>query len=151
MRVLLRAWAVFTVLTLASSWAAAQSTVYVDATSTCPGAGTIGNPYCRIQDAICAIRSTGGGTVMVKPGTYNEAVRHVLRGERGVYQRTARDHDQSHEPGAEAVHHVHLHGIDDDALRGGVLPQLLGRRRLDERRSAGGLHDHRRPRHQADV
>ncbi len=75
MRVLLHAWAVFTALTLASSWAAAQSTVYVDANSTCPGAGTIGNPYCRIQDAICAIRSTGGGTVMVKPGTYNEAVR----------------------------------------------------------------------------
>jgi len=75
MRVLLRASAVFAVLTLASSWAAAQSTVYVDDNSTCPGAGTIGNPYCRIQDAICALRSTGGGTVMVKPGTYNEAVR----------------------------------------------------------------------------
>jgi hypothetical protein len=75
MRVLLRAWAVFAALTLASSWAAAASTVYVDDNSPCPGAGTIGNPYCRIQDAICAIRSTGGGTVMVKPGTYNEAVR----------------------------------------------------------------------------
>src|SRR5262245_48494943 len=75
MQVLNRTWLAALVLVLASSEAAAQSTVYVDDNSACPGAGTLANPYCRIQDAICAIKDTGGGTVLVKPGTYNEALR----------------------------------------------------------------------------
>jgi len=74
MRVLQSVGSAAVVLALASSWATAQTTVYVDDDSACPGAGTVGNPYCRIQDAVCAIRATGG-TVLVKPGIYNEAVR----------------------------------------------------------------------------
>jgi hypothetical protein len=56
--------------------AQAQQTVYVDTTN-CPGpgTGTSVNPYCRIQTAICALRNTGGGTVLVRPGTYNESLR----------------------------------------------------------------------------
>src|SRR5262245_62208632 len=69
MRILQSAWTAAAVLALASSWAMAQTTVYVDDDSACPGAGTVGNPYCRIQDGICAVRGTGG-TVMVKPGAY---------------------------------------------------------------------------------
>jgi hypothetical protein len=79
MKSMVRVWAVVAALVFASSWVAAQSTVYVDdiptPPATCPGSGTIDSPYCKIQDAICAIRSTGGGTVLVKPGEYNEAVR----------------------------------------------------------------------------
>lgn len=57
--------------------ARAQSTVWVD-DMTCPavGAGTQGDPYCKIQDAICLHRNDPGGVlVRVGPGTYNEAVR----------------------------------------------------------------------------
>ncbi len=55
----------------------AQQTLYVD-DDTCPAAGNGSNtiPFCRIQDAICTLRSVpGGGTVLVRPGTYHEAVR----------------------------------------------------------------------------
>ncbi len=60
----------------AASLTQAQQQVYVD-DDNCPGpgSGTPTDPYCRIQDAICAIKDTGGGTVWVLPGTYNEAVR----------------------------------------------------------------------------
>src|SRR4029079_482230 len=61
------------------SAAPAQQTAYVDDNSPCPGAGTSANPYCRIQDAICAVPSagngTGTGTVLVRQGSYNEAIR----------------------------------------------------------------------------
>jgi hypothetical protein len=49
---------------------------------TCPavGTGTEQDPYCRIQDAICELKDiTGGGTVHVRPGTYNEAIRFFPR------------------------------------------------------------------------
>ena len=61
---------------IAGNLAFGQQTVYVD-DNTCPGVGTgtQANPYCKIQDAICSIRATGGGTVLVNPGTYNEAIR----------------------------------------------------------------------------
>ncbi len=77
MRGLLRASTAVAVFLFLWSGAAAQQTVYVDVNSTCPGAGTVANPYCTIQGAICAVRGGGGGTgtVMVKPGTYNEAIR----------------------------------------------------------------------------
>lgn len=54
----------------------AQTTVYVD-DDNCPGPGSGGStdPYCRIQDAICAIQGGAGGTVMVRPGRYNESLR----------------------------------------------------------------------------
>ncbi len=56
--------------------AAAQQVLYVD-DDNCPGPGngTVGNPFCRIQDAICTLRSGSGGTALVKPGTYPEAIR----------------------------------------------------------------------------
>ncbi|HXV75680.1 MAG TPA: right-handed parallel beta-helix repeat-containing protein, partial [Candidatus Polarisedimenticolaceae bacterium] len=55
---------------------AAAQTVYVD-DDTCPavGSGTDPDPYCRIQDAICALNAGSGGTVMVRPGTYDESLR----------------------------------------------------------------------------
>jgi len=67
------------VLCVASGFALpslAQTTVYVDDVN-CPGpgSGTMGDPYCLIQDAICAIKDTGGGDVMVSPGYYNESLR----------------------------------------------------------------------------
>ena len=54
----------------------AQTTVWVD-DDNCPGpgAGTELDPFCAIQDAICAIKDTGGGTVLVGPGSYNESLR----------------------------------------------------------------------------
>ncbi|HJQ98325.1 MAG TPA: thrombospondin type 3 repeat-containing protein, partial [Candidatus Polarisedimenticolaceae bacterium] len=58
----------------------AQTTLYVDdcpvpgpAPNT-PGAGTVGNPYCKIQNAICTLKTTGGN-ITVNPGTYNETLR----------------------------------------------------------------------------
>ena len=58
-----------------ASLAVAQGTVYVD-DATCPGVGTgaTTDPYCKIQDGICAINVTGG-TVYVRPGDYNESLR----------------------------------------------------------------------------
>jgi len=65
-----------TLLLLAAAPAAAQLTVYVD-DDACPGPGSgmPGDPYCGIQDAICAIKDSGGGTVRVSPGYYNESLR----------------------------------------------------------------------------
>src|SRR4030095_9095258 len=53
--------------------ARAQATVWVDDCAG-TGTGTFGDPYCKIQTAICAIKTTGG-TINVKPGTYHEAIR----------------------------------------------------------------------------
>ena len=66
-------------LSVAVSLTLAQAVVYVDA-SHCPGpgSGTAGDPFCKIQDAICATRAAGG-TVRVLPGTYNESIR-MFRG-----------------------------------------------------------------------
>ena len=49
---------------------------YVDATN-CPGpgTGTEQDPYCTIQDAICALDASTDGTVLVRPGTYAESLR----------------------------------------------------------------------------
>jgi hypothetical protein len=58
-------------------WEFAANTLYVD-TLNCPGpgSGTLGDPYCTIQDAICNSTSAGGGdTISVAPGTYSEAIR----------------------------------------------------------------------------
>jgi hypothetical protein len=57
-----------------SVWA--QQTVYVD-DDNCPGPGTGTDldPYCQIQQAICALKDSGGGTVLVRPGLYNESLR----------------------------------------------------------------------------
>ncbi len=57
------------------SVAAAQQTVYVDGAN-CPNPHPA-NPYCKIQDAICYLKanSPAGGTVLVRPGTYAEAIR----------------------------------------------------------------------------
>jgi hypothetical protein len=59
-----------------SGTAEAQQTRWVDAAN-CPGpgSGSEADPYCKIQDAICNLKDIGGGTVYVRPGTYNEAVR----------------------------------------------------------------------------
>jgi len=53
----------------------AQVTAYVD-DDNCPGpgSGTDLDPFCTIQDAICDTQSTGG-TVLVRPGYYNESIR----------------------------------------------------------------------------
>ncbi|TDI47473.1 MAG: hypothetical protein E2P01_06890, partial [Acidobacteria bacterium] len=55
---------------------AAQTTLWVD-DDTCPGmgSGTSADPYCSIQEAICSIKNSGGGDVMVRPGTYAESLR----------------------------------------------------------------------------
>src|SRR5262245_44745400 len=80
MRGLLRAAVGFTAILIVWSTAAAQTTVYVDdnaPNNVCPGSGTSANPYCQIQTAICAVHATGNGTgtVLVREGTYNEAIR----------------------------------------------------------------------------
>ncbi|MFQ5700788.1 MAG: hypothetical protein ACE5HU_02975, partial [Acidobacteriota bacterium] len=53
---------------------AVGTTWHVD-DATCPavGSGSLADPYCRIQDAICT--ATSGDTVSVAPGLYAEAVR----------------------------------------------------------------------------
>ena len=64
---------VFTGLVLACSSALAQT--YVDDDCPLPEMGTQALPYCTIQAAICAIKDTGGGTILVEPGTYMESLR----------------------------------------------------------------------------
>lgn len=57
--------------------ALAQQVVHVD-DDTCPaaGSGTPSDPFCKIQDGICTLfGSPGGGTVLVRPGVYHEAIR----------------------------------------------------------------------------
>jgi len=54
---------------------AAQTTVWVDDDCNAPGSGTQVDPFCTIQKAICDIKDTLGGDVMVSPGTYNESLR----------------------------------------------------------------------------
>ncbi len=64
-------------IVLAAGGAAAQQTIYVD-DDTCPdqGSGTPGAPFCKVQEAVCSLRSApAGGTVLVRPGTYYETVR----------------------------------------------------------------------------
>ncbi len=72
----IRAFPYVLVVLAASAGAFAQTTVYVD-DNNCPGpgSGTSVDPYCRIQDAICDLNGSGGGTVMVRPGRYNESLR----------------------------------------------------------------------------
>ena len=50
-----------------------QSTVWVGP-CTGTGTGTQADPYCKIQTAICNIKTTGG-TIHVLPGSYHEAIR----------------------------------------------------------------------------
>ena len=52
--------------------ARAQAEVWVDDCAG-TGTGTLGDPYCKIQTAICNIKTTGG-TIHVLPGTYREAI-----------------------------------------------------------------------------
>jgi hypothetical protein len=62
-------------LALATIPAMAQTTVWVDGPRCSPPvSGSSSDPYCRIQDAICAIKDSGG-TVYVRPGTYAESLR----------------------------------------------------------------------------
>lgn len=67
-------WLFTAALLLAWGPAAAQ-TVWVDDDCIGTGSGTLTDPYCTIQEAICSIKDTGGGTVMVSPGYYNESLR----------------------------------------------------------------------------
>ncbi|MCH8343440.1 MAG: hypothetical protein IH983_05595 [Planctomycetes bacterium] len=54
--------------------AEAQTTWYVDA-AVCPGpgSGTLGDPYCSIQDAIVAAAASGD-EIIVETGIYNESI-----------------------------------------------------------------------------
>src|SRR5262249_25105839 len=62
-----------TLLILGWSMSRAQTTVWVDDCAG-TGTGTQGDPYCKIQTAICAIKASGG-RINVLPGTYHEAIR----------------------------------------------------------------------------
>ncbi len=68
-------WFILVLTSLITAVTAAQTTVWVDDDCVAPGTGTPGDPFCAIQDAICNIEGTGGGDVMVSPGTYNESLR----------------------------------------------------------------------------
>ena len=63
-------------LAIAGDVSRAQETVYVD-DDTCPdtGQGTDVLPYCSIQHAMCELNAGSGGTVIVRPGYYNESLR----------------------------------------------------------------------------
>ncbi len=66
--------ALFMICFAMSSTALAQQTVYVDDDNPCPGTGTIEDPFCTIMGAVCDIKDSGGGSVWVSPGYYNEAI-----------------------------------------------------------------------------
>jgi len=66
---------ILAVFVMVATPAAAQSAFVDDDNCPGPGAGTDIDPYCRIQDAICFLKDSGGGTVTVRPGTYNESIR----------------------------------------------------------------------------
>jgi len=70
-----RAAIVVFLLLASGSVASAQQTVYVNGAN-CPTPQPA-NPFCKIQDAICYLKanSPSGGTVLVRPGTYAEAIR----------------------------------------------------------------------------
>ncbi|ANM28495.1 hypothetical protein ABI59_00915 [Acidobacteria bacterium Mor1] len=63
-------------LLAATGGVASAQTAFVD-DDNCPGpgSGTDLDPFCSIQDAICDLNGSGGGDVMVRPGTYNESLR----------------------------------------------------------------------------
>jgi hypothetical protein len=63
-----------TILFLTASPVLAQ-TVHVDDDCSDPGDGSEADPYCTIQEGICDLKDTGGGTVLVHPGYYNESLR----------------------------------------------------------------------------
>jgi hypothetical protein len=78
MRACTARWAIAYALTFACAGLAfgpahAQANVWVDDCAG-TGTGTVGDPYCKIQTAICNIKVTGG-TIHVLPGTYHEAIR----------------------------------------------------------------------------
>ncbi|MEZ6004587.1 MAG: hypothetical protein R3F33_10430 [Planctomycetota bacterium] len=53
----------------------AQSTWYVDASATAPGAGTLANPWTTVTEALAQTLVVDGDTVLVAPGHYfNEAI-----------------------------------------------------------------------------
>lgn len=58
---------------LASVSPARSATIFVNASSSCPGSGTPGSPYCKIQNAIC--HAVSGDLVSVAQGTYHESIR----------------------------------------------------------------------------
>src|SRR5262245_30464898 len=70
---LLRGTTFGVLLFLGSSLARAQTTVWVDDCAG-TGTGTQGDPFCKIQTAICTIK-VSGGRINVMPGTYHEAIR----------------------------------------------------------------------------
>jgi pectin methylesterase-like acyl-CoA thioesterase len=65
-------------LGLAATPAAAQTTIYVDGSSSCPGNGTAGMPFCTIQAAITA--AGPAVTILIANGTYQETLLFDLHG-----------------------------------------------------------------------
>ena len=63
------------VTVLAVSTAQAD-TIFVDDDfgNPCPGTGTVGDPFCSIQDAIADPGTVNGDEIVVAPGTYFEAI-----------------------------------------------------------------------------
>ena len=59
---------------LATPFAAAQTTWYVDAGATAPGNGSQSSPFVSIQAAIAQTATQHGDTVSVAPGTYPESL-----------------------------------------------------------------------------
>lgn len=67
----------FSLFALLLGPAVAQTTWYVDAGGTPPGAGTIDDPYTSIQYALARASTVTGDTLAVAPGTYHEALRFL--------------------------------------------------------------------------
>ena len=76
-RRVLHGWGVLPIVAvlLTATPLAAQEVWVDDDNCPGPGTGTFSDPYCLIQDAICDIKDTGGGDVLVSPGYYNESLR----------------------------------------------------------------------------